>query len=248
MARAEYVDRRWLLKASGMSLLLSAVGQPPAARAQSWVQPSDADWPSEAAWESLKRQVDGRLLRPVSPFKDCAGVSAGSCRDALAQLGNPFFISDEPALTQVSGWADAWTSEPSPYAVAAASTADVIAAVKFARQHRVRLAIRGGGHSYQGTSCAPASLLVWTRPMSALQLSDTFVGEGCDEATAQPAVSIGAGFNVVPTFRIDFGYQHAWFDTVKATGTETFPGSYDTHVDLFSLGIVWQTDLGMKHE
>jgi len=62
------------------------------------------------------------------------------------------------------------------------------------------------------------------------------------------AVSIGAGFNIVPTFRVDFGYQHAWFDTVKATGTEAFRGSYDTHVDLFSLGIVWQTDLGMKHE
>ncbi|HEY0253345.1 MAG TPA: outer membrane protein transport protein [Kofleriaceae bacterium] len=59
------------------------------------------------------------------------------------------------------------------------------------------------------------------------------------------AYSIGAGFNVVPSFRVDFGYQHAWFDALHSTGTEAFPGSYATHVDMFSLGINWRTDLGL---
>ena len=62
------------------------------------------------------------------------------------------------------------------------------------------------------------------------------------------AVSIGAGYEVTPAFRIDFGYQHAWFDTVTATGMDALPGSYSTHVDLFSLGINWRTDLGLKRE
>lgn len=59
------------------------------------------------------------------------------------------------------------------------------------------------------------------------------------------AGSIGAGFNVAPTFRIDFGYQHAWFDVVTATGADAFPGSYSTHVDIFSLGFTYRSDVGM---
>ena len=42
----------------------------------------------------------------------------------------------------------------------------MVAAVNFAREHRLRLVVKGGGHSYQGTSDAPDSLLVWTRQMN----------------------------------------------------------------------------------
>jgi len=59
------------------------------------------------------------------------------------------------------------------------------------------------------------------------------------------AGSIGAGYNIVPSFRIDFGYQHALFDRVTATGMDAFPGSYSTHVDIFTLGIAWRSDVGM---
>jgi long-subunit fatty acid transport protein len=61
------------------------------------------------------------------------------------------------------------------------------------------------------------------------------------------AGSIGAGFNVTPAFRVDFGYQHAWFDQVTATGMDAFPGTYSTHVDIFSLGLNFRSDLGMSH-
>ena len=97
-------------------------------------------------------------------------------------------------MTQTSGWVDAWTSQPSAYAVAAESTADVVAAVKFARDHSLRLVIKGGGHSYQGTSNARDSLLVWTRHMNSVTLQDAFVAHGCEARQApQPAVTVGAG-------------------------------------------------------
>jgi FAD/FMN-containing dehydrogenase len=57
---------------------------------------------------------------------------------------------------------------PNVYAVAAKSTEDVAAAVNFAREHNLRLVVKGGGHSYLGTSNAPDSLLVWTRASSPL--------------------------------------------------------------------------------
>jgi hypothetical protein len=70
----------------------------------------------------------------------------------------------------------------------------VVAAVNFAREKKLRLVVKGGGHSYQGTSCAPDSLLIWTREMNAITLHESFVGQGCAGVQPpQPAVSVGAG-------------------------------------------------------
>ena len=54
--------------------------------------------------------------------------------------------------------------------------------------------MKGGGHSYQGTSNAADSLLIWTRHMNAIVSHDAFVGAGCaGNAEPQPAVSIEPG-------------------------------------------------------
>ena len=92
--------------------------------------------------------------------------------DALANIRNPFFLGDQPGGTQVSGWLDAWTPAPSAYAINARSTGDVVAGVNFARDNRLRLVVKGTGHSYQGTSNAPDSLLIWTRAMNQVTLHD----------------------------------------------------------------------------
>lgn len=158
-------------------------------------RPGQPGWPAAAEWEQLKRQVGGRLLKLESPFAHCDASSPdGACAQALKQLGNPFAVGDNPALTQTSGWADAWSSQPSAYAVAAENTADVVAAVNFARRHHLRLVVKGGGHSYQGTSDAPDSLLVWTRHMNQVRLHDAFVPQGCTGHVApQAAASVEAG-------------------------------------------------------
>ena len=77
---------------------------------------------------------------------------------------------------------------------AARKAGDVVAAVNFAREHNLRLVVKGGGHSYQGTSNAPDSLLVWTRNMKDVVLHDAFVASGCEgKAAPTRAVSVGAG-------------------------------------------------------
>jgi FAD/FMN-containing dehydrogenase len=97
-------------------------------------------------------------------------------------------------------------STPSTYAVAARNTADVVAAVNFARENNLRLVVKGGGHSYQGTSNAGDSLLIWTRAMNSIVLHDAFVGQGCAASEIpQPAVTVESGaiwmhtYNVVTT-------------------------------------------------
>ena len=57
-------------------------------------------------------------------------------------------------------------------------TQDVVAAVNFARDNKLRLVVKGGGHSYLGTSNAPDSLLIWTRRMDDMTLHDDFVAQG----------------------------------------------------------------------
>jgi len=160
------------------------------------VRPGDPKWPSDETWEELGRRLEGRLIKVTSPLSACVGAppSPDAWAHVAKELKNPYYLGDELGLTQILGWVGAWTSRPSVYAVAAQSTADVVAAVNFARTHNLRLVVKGGGHSFQGTSNAADSLLISTRPMSAVVLHDAFIGSGCDGQVApQPAVSVGAG-------------------------------------------------------
>ena len=156
-------------------------------------RPGTSAWPSPATWDQLARAVEGRLIRIQSPLAVCEN-DPRACAELFARLKNPFYIRDDPALTQTSGWVDAWTSKPSVFAVAARKTEDVVAAVNFAREHHLRLVVKGGGHSYKGTSNSADSLLVWTRAMNDIVVHDAFVGQGCaGKSRPQPAVSVGAG-------------------------------------------------------
>jgi FAD/FMN-containing dehydrogenase len=151
------------------------------------VRPGDAGWPPASAWDKLNNAVNGNLVPLKNPFTlDSASV--------FKNIGNPYFISNNPALTQTLGWVDAWQCQPSVYAVEAKSTSDVVAAVNFARDNHLRLVVKGGGHSYLGKSSAPDSLLVWTRNMHAINVQEQFIPIGCETTqTAQPVVVVESG-------------------------------------------------------
>jgi FAD/FMN-containing dehydrogenase len=132
--------------------------------------------------------------------------SSPSCAQIFKELKNPYYLGDEVGLTQSLGWVDAWTSRPSAYAVAAETTDDVVAAVNFGRENNLRLVVKGGGHSYQGTSNAADSLLIWTRRMNALSLHAAFVASGCggqhapqEAVTVEPGAIWGQAYDAVTT-------------------------------------------------
>ena len=195
---AKRLSRRRLLEilaglpfVSGLAQSASAATTQPKTR----VRPGDPGWPSDEKWDQLGREVEGRLIKVRSPLAACVGASSdAACAQVFKELKNPYYLGDEVGLTQSLGWVGAWTSEPSVYAVAAETTRDVVAAVNFARKNNLRLVVKGGGHSYQGTSNAADSLLIWTRHMNAIEMHDAFVGAGCaGKSDPQPAVSIEAG-------------------------------------------------------
>jgi FAD/FMN-containing dehydrogenase len=181
------MNRRHLLGASASLTAIAALGVRPAAAATPGrVRPGMAGWPSDADWAQLSQATGGRLA-PVS-------VPQLEGPEAKALLSNPFYIGDQVGLTESSGWLDAWRSSPSVYAVAAESGADVVAAVRFARVHNLRLVVKGRGHSYLGGSNAPDSLLLWTRRMDDVTVHDDFTPQGAPAGVAPvPAVSVGAG-------------------------------------------------------
>jgi FAD/FMN-containing dehydrogenase len=192
------MQRRNLLKlGAALPLALSLPAQL-AARVMSpfaRVRPGERYWPDAAQWQELKTQLGGNLLEPHALFAPCVTDAGGAaCTDVRQNLRNPFYLGDQPAGTQVSGWLDAWTPAASVYAVRARSAADVAHAVNFARSHNLRVVVKGAAHSYLGTSNAPDSLLIWLRGLDAVQLHDDFVGAGCaGKLAAAPAVSLGAG-------------------------------------------------------
>jgi FAD/FMN-containing dehydrogenase len=174
---------RWVLKAGGTRSITQRV------------RPSDPQWPRADRWAKLRAAVGGNLLEPQPLFAACQKDPSGAaCAEVLSNIRNPFYVGDQPAGTEVSGWLDAWTPAPSAYAIAARNAADVAAGVDFARQHNLRLVVKGTGHSYLGTSNAPDSLLIWTRAMNQVTLHDAFVGQGCQGRVAPVnAVTAEAG-------------------------------------------------------
>jgi FAD/FMN-containing dehydrogenase len=203
--------RRTLLKNAALLPLASLCPQlAPAAPAAALrrVRPGDPGWPGTAQWQQLNAAVGGNLIEVLGLFAPCAAAPEGAaCADVYRNIRNPLFIGDQPGGTQVSGWLDAWAPAPSAYAVRARHAADVAAAVNFARSHNLRLVVKGGAHSYLGTSNAPDSLLIWTRSLNEIALHEDFVPQDCTGHVAPtPAVTVGAGC--------------MWIDVYNAVTTE----------------------------
>jgi len=145
-------------------------------------------------WAALRSRVGDRLINISSPLVACARNRGAGAEALFTALKNPYYLSNEPSLTQTLGWIDAWTSEPSLKGVAAMNAADVAAAIDFARTFRIPPVVKGGGHSYFGNSNRAGSLLIWTHRMREIELHDAYRPVGAPAGySGVPAVSVGAG-------------------------------------------------------
>ena len=107
------MDRRAFLKAVG-----SAAALLPLLPHRIWAstnlsrrRPSDAAWPSQSAWKQLNDAVGGNLIPvefPLSVLK--SDPDGDAAKQLLKNLKNPYFLGDEPGLTESTGWVDAWAT------------------------------------------------------------------------------------------------------------------------------------------
>src|SRR5271170_5586129 len=182
------MNRRAFLRAIGSAALLPILPRHLWAASTNFRRRrlSDATWPSQSAWKQLNDAVGGNLIPvefPLSVLK--TDPDSAAAKLLLENIRNPYYVGDQPGLTETLGWVDAWATKPSVYAVAARNAQDIAAAVNFARENDLRLVVKGGGHSYQGTSNAPDSLLIWTRHMNDITMHNAYVPQGC-EGSMQP--------------------------------------------------------------
>lgn len=163
------------------------------ARAPSVVPPSA--WPDGDQWRVLAEKVGDRLIPTSLPW---VNAPPGT----FEMLKNPFWNEEQPGALQSTGWFGAWTAVASPYAVRAQDTADIVAAVNFARDNAVKLVVKGTGHDYLGRNCAPDSLLVWTHDMREITVHDAFVPQGAPAGTAPvQAMTVEAGTRWLEAYR-----------------------------------------------
>jgi len=147
--------------------------------------------PTTAQWQQLANQLSGQLIHhPTPPW-----IALTPGQQVPTDFNNPYYMSSFPGGSNLVGMQGAWTSTPSAYAVEAATTADVAAAVAFARQYGLRVVVKGTGHDYFGRSTGPSdSLLIWTHNMQGVTVQESFVPTGAPAGTAsQQTVTTRAG-------------------------------------------------------
>lgn len=173
------------------SALLAASSQAPGCRCL----PSDACWVA-VPWAELNASVAGRLVATADPLAPCAAdVNSAACAAAISSSDDEFWLTAQPGGFLHTGQYRTWniSSSQSAFAVMAETEADVQAAVFFAAQHNLRLAVKSTGHDWYGRSTASGGLLVWTHQLSEIAFSPAWTGS-C--GSAQPplaAVTVGAG-------------------------------------------------------
>ena len=119
---------------------------------------------ADAVVDEFKAGLRGRLLRPGDDGYDEA-----------RRLWNGMFDRRPALIARCAG------------------TADVVRAVNFGREHRLPVAVRGGGHSFPGHSVCDGGLVIDLSPMKGIRISRRAPGAVSIRARNSSLVGSGLG-------------------------------------------------------
>jgi FAD/FMN-containing dehydrogenase len=134
---------------------------------------------TDAVVDEFKAGLRSRVLRP-----------GDEAYDEVRRLWNGMFDRRPAAIVRCAG------------------PADVVGAVKFARQHRLPLAVRGGGHSFPGHSVCDSGLVIDLSPMKGIRV---------DPVARIARAEAGAKW-------LDFDYETQAFGLATTGGTASDTG------------------------
>ncbi|PGH15592.1 hypothetical protein AJ79_02374 [Helicocarpus griseus UAMH5409] len=192
---------------TGLSAALS-YGNRPSCRCK----PNDPCWPSSDQWKALNESIQGNLVsvRPVGDVCHDPTYNAEACQKVKDIAQNSFWRAEQPGAVQFLNWETLPASNESCYidgpqsvtcdqgrislySALVESPLQIQEAVRFARKHNLRLAVKASGHDFLGRSSAPHSLQVSTYRMKDITFTDDFVPKGSKKGGEGSAVTIGAG-------------------------------------------------------
>ncbi|KAH9902822.1 FAD-binding domain-containing protein [Cubamyces lactineus] len=179
-------------------------------------------WPSQDDFAQLASQVSQPLVTPSPPAKPCY-VDSQSADCAAVHNGwlDGNWRADQPGAMEASNFetyifpngtieacylnttlgVPCGQGSVSPIGVDARTIEDVQAAVKFAADHNLRLAVKNTGHDYFGRSNGRGTFMLWTHNMKNTTVHPTFRPAGApDNVTYEYALTIGAGVQWLGTY------------------------------------------------
>jgi FAD/FMN-containing dehydrogenase len=123
-------------------------------------------------------------------FERSDGASWAPTSDVLeslrAQLRGALCFPGEPGYEQARTLWNAMIDKHPAAVIRAAGTADVMRAVNVAREHRLVLAVRGGGHNIAGNAVCEGGLMLDLTPMKSVR-----VDPSVRTARVEPGVTLG---------------------------------------------------------
>jgi FAD/FMN-containing dehydrogenase len=123
-------------------------------------------------------------------FATAEGAAAALGSEALdslrARLRGALCFPGEPGYEQARTVWNAMIDRHPAAIVRAAGAADVMRAVHFAREHRLLLAVRGGGHNVAGNAVCDGGLMLDLSPMKSVRIDPA-----TRTARVEPGVSLG---------------------------------------------------------
>ncbi|KAJ8516728.1 hypothetical protein ONZ45_g5994 [Pleurotus djamor] len=222
--------------------------------------PGGREWPVDAQWRVLNKEVNGRLSRPAPAAQPCYSGEFFNQQDCLRVLYNwtnsdfhadhlssvmfPLYtgLSCIPTTNPTSGNCTQGTYPI--YVVDAHEVPDVQSAVNFARNHNIRFVIKNSGHDFAGKSAGYASLSIRTFNLKGIQ----YIPDFQDQAYSGPAFKVGAGVQVREIYAA--AHSHGLVVVGGEGQTVGFAGGYITgggHSPLSSLlGMAADSVLAME--
>lgn len=134
------------------------------AHSQCKATPGSHNWPSDVEWAKLNTSLSGRLLKPSPPGAVChqhqPTYDPAACPVVAADWLTSAWQAENPIGTICNNFNNdtclpnatyPCSGEGYPvYVVNATQAEDVKHGVDFARQHNIRLIVKGTGHDYLG--------------------------------------------------------------------------------------------------
>ena len=176
-------------------------------------RPSDSCWPNQGQWQSLNKSIDGNLevARPVAAVCFQPSLNEAECNAARDSQNSSVWRTSQPGAVQWTNW-EAWPEknqscyfeQPSSipcrqgrvslFSAVVEKGEHIQAAVRFAANNNLRLAIKNTGHCFLGRSTAPESLQIATYKLKDMNFTTNFIPSGASASHgAGSAVTIGAG-------------------------------------------------------